>query len=312
LTITGTNPAAPNTTTATLIVSTPDSLVARFTFDDSTANDSSGYGNHGTLFGGASVISDPQRGKVLSLDGASGYVDLGNASSLDLSVSGQATIAAWVKLALSHNHNTILSKGEWKEACSLLIKGDTTPKDQLWTGNDTSVFSVTPVPTNTWTHVAMTINGNLTTFYLSGQLAGATNQNRGSAIDATTTDVCLGREQYSGSLPAGRWFFIGLMDDVRIYNRALTQTEIQNVMVASWPTQPSIAGFSLNGSIFVFTGTNGVPGGTYGVLASTNVLLPRSNWTRTATYQFDANGSFAVTNVVAANAPQQFYSLQLP
>ncbi|TAK98316.1 MAG: hypothetical protein EPO07_12195 [Verrucomicrobia bacterium] len=310
LTITGTNAGVPSTATATLTVSTSDSLVARFTFDDGTASDLSGYGNHGTLVGGASVISDPQRGKVLSLDGASGYVDLGNAISLDLSVSGQATIAAWLKVALSHNHNTILSKGEWKEAYSVLIKGDTTPKDQLWTGNDTSVFSIAPVPTNTWVHVAMTINGSLTTFYLYGQLAGATNQDRGSAMDATTTDVCLGREQYSGSLPAGRWFFNGLMDDVRIYSRALTQAEIQ--ALAAGPPPPRIAIVGVIGANLVFNGTNGVAGGSYYVLTSTNVALPWANWTRVATNQFAADGSFVCTNGISPVAPQRFYLLQLP
>src|SRR6185295_1497182 len=117
-----------------------------------------------------------------------------------------------------------------KDAYSLVIKGDTTPANQLWTGNDTSVFSGSAIPLNTWTHVAVTINGDLTTFYVNGQVAGAANQDRGDAIDNTSTGVSIGREEYSGSLPAGRWFFNGKLDDIRIYNRALTQAEIQNAM----------------------------------------------------------------------------------
>src|SRR5204862_253514 len=113
-------------------------LVAWLTFNDGTASDSSVYANHGTLMNGAAIVTDATRGKVLSLDGVDDYVDLGNGGSLDLSDNNEATIAAWIKVALSHSHNTILSKGEWKEAYSLLVKGDTTPKDQLWTGNDTS------------------------------------------------------------------------------------------------------------------------------------------------------------------------------
>ena len=179
---------------------------------------------------GSAVVTDLQRGKVLLLDGTNDYVDLGNDSSLDLSVNGQASVAAWVKVALSHNHNTILSKGEWKDAYSLLIKGYTTPKDQLWTGNDTSVFSGSEIPTNVWTHVAVTISNNLGTFYINGKFAGATNQDRGGAIDSTTNSVCIGREQYSGSLPVGRWFFNGEMDDVRIYSRALTGADVQNIV----------------------------------------------------------------------------------
>jgi Concanavalin A-like lectin/glucanases superfamily/Putative Ig domain len=217
----------------------PTGMVARLTFDDGTASDSSGFGNHGTLLNGASIITDAQRGKVLSLDGVDAYVNLGNGASLNVSDNNQVTVAAWVKVAASQNHNTILSKGEWKEAYALVVKGDTAPKDQLWTGNDTSVFSTNGIPLNTWTHVAMTINGDLTTFYLNGQLSGSTNQDRGNALDNTATGVAIGREQYAGSLPAGRWFFNGQLDDLRIYERSLTRAELQSVMVNSANAAPS-------------------------------------------------------------------------
>jgi hypothetical protein len=287
-------------------------LVARLTFDHDTASDSSGYGNHGTLLNGASIITDATRGKVLLLDGVNDCVDLGNGASLNLSDNNQATVAAWVKLAVSQNHNTILSKGEWKEAYALVVKGDTTPDDQLWTGNDTSVLSGAGVPLNIWTHVAMVISNDLTTFYLNGQVSGAANQDRGNALDNTATGVSIGREQYSGSLPAGRWFFNGQLDDVRIYERVLSQAEIQSVMVGPPPiTQPRIAGVTMNGPDLVLSGTNGVPGGTYYVLSSTNVALPLLNWTRAATNVFAADGSFSLTNPAVANAPQQFYLLHL-
>jgi hypothetical protein len=239
-------------------------------------------------------------------------VDLGNGISLNLSDNNQATITAWAKLAASQNHNTILSKGEWKEAYSLLVKGDTMPDDLLWTGNDTSVFSGSSLPLNTWTHVALTINGDLTTFYLNGQLSGTANQDRGNAIDNTATQVSIGREQYSGSMPAGRWFFNGQLDDVRIYERVLSQAEIQSVMIGSPPiTTPRIAILTLNGANLIFSGTNGPPGLQYVLLAGTNIALPTSNWTRLVTNQFDANGNFAFTNAVNLSTPQQFYRLQL-
>jgi hypothetical protein len=218
---------------ATVTAGPTNHLVAHLTFDDGTAGDSSGHGNNGVLVNGATVVADAERGNVLLLDGTDDYVDLGNDRSLDLSATGQATLAAWVKVAVNHNHNTILSKGEWKEAYALLIKGDTTPADLLWTGNDTSVFSGDPVPLNTWTHVAVVMDGALTTFYLNGQPSGAVNQDRGGAIDATGKDVCLGREQYDGALPAGRWFFNGWLDDVRIYDEALSAADVHGLALAS-------------------------------------------------------------------------------
>ena len=286
-------------------------LVAWLTFDDGTASDSSGYGNGGILINGAAIVTDPQRGQVLSLDGVDAYVDLGTNASLDLSDNNQATFAVWVKIAVTKSHNSIVTKGEWKDAYSLVIKGDTSPVNLLWTGNDTSVFSGAAVPLNTWTHVAVTVYGDFANFYINGQLSGTVNQDRGNPIDNIATGVSIGREQYSGSLPAGRWFFNGQLDDVRIYERVLSEAEIQSVMVGTPPiTRPRIAGVVVNGSNLIFSGTNGVPDATYYVLTSTNISLPRANWGPISTNQFDANGSFAFTNGLNGQ-PRQFYLLLL-
>jgi Concanavalin A-like lectin/glucanases superfamily len=316
LTITGKASNFTNTTSATLIITTnipasPGALVARLTFDEGTADDSSGYDNHGTLVNGATIVADPQRGWVASFDGVNDYVDLGNDSSLELSLTGQATVAAWLKLAVSHNHNTILSKGEWQEAYALLIKGDTTPGDQLWTGNDTSVFSGSAVPTNIWTHVAVTISNDLATFYMNGQLAGAPSQDRGNAIDTTTNNFCLGREQYPGALPAGRWFFNGQMDDVRLYAKSLTAAEIQNMFLNTTPQPPLITGWALDGSNLVLSAGLGLPGATCYVLTSSNLSLPLANWARGSTNQFGPGGEFQVTNSFDPLSPQSFHVLQL-
>lgn len=383
----------------------PLGLVAHLTFDDGTGKDTSGFGNNGVLVNGATVVDDPERDKVLSLDGVDQYVDLGNASSLNLSAGGKATISAWIKVADSHSHNSILTKGEWKEAYSLLVKGDSTPANLLWTGNDTSVFSSDPVPVNVWTHVAVVINGSLTTFYVNGRISGTANQDRGNAIDNTGTDVCLGREQYSGSLPAGRWFFHGEMDDVRLYNTVLTASDIQNVMAnglnappafsrdplvqpgadAGQPYAASLAGdatdpnpgdtlnfektagpawlnIAADGDLFgtpqqadagtnlfavrvtdsgglfddanlelyvtpappqftkldfsagdlVFSGSNGVPGWTYRVLVSTNLVQPWNEWKPVLTNFFNGAGGFNFTNDPGNLTRQQFYRLRIP
>ena len=141
--------------------------------------------------------------------------------------------------------------------------------------------------------MAVTIDGDLATFYVNGQLSGLPNQDRGNAIDNTATGVSIGREQYAGSLPAGRWFFNGLMDDVRIYARALLQAEIQSVMTGPRPTPPRITTFVLSGSTLVFGGTNGVPGRDYYILTTTNVALPLSAWVRVGTNRFSASGGFS-------------------
>ncbi len=77
--------------------------------------------------------------------------------------------------------------------------------------------------------------------------------------------------------------------------------------------QPGIASFTLSANNLVLNATNGQSGGTYYVLASTNLTLPLSQWTRLATNVLSTSGNFTtlVTNSVTPGAGQQFYILQL-
>lgn len=82
-------------------------------------------------------------------------------------------------------------------------------------------------------------------------------------------------------------------------------------IVASPTPPPKFRAMTADGSGFILSGTNGVPGWTYYVLASTNVSLPWTNWSIIATNTFDATGHFNFTNPVNPAAPQSFYLLQL-
>ena len=84
------------------------------------------------------------------------------------------------------------------------------------------------------------------------------------------------------------------------------------VSVAALPPPPSIGSIVLSGTQVILRGTNNQgAGGTYHVLTSTNVVLPRTNWTVLTNGTFDANGNFASTNSIGTNQ-QRFYLLQVP
>ena len=87
---------------------------------------------------------------------------------------------------------------------------------------------------------------------------------------------------------------------------------IAAVVVPAIPPTPTITHFSVSGLNLQFNGTNGTPGGTFYVVASTNVLLPLTNWTSISTNTFFGGGTFNVTltNAVDPNAPQSFYSIK--
>jgi autotransporter-associated beta strand protein len=82
-------------------------------------------------------------------------------------------------------------------------------------------------------------------------------------------------------------------------------------IVSASTAPPRITSFASSGGNLVIAGTNGVPGWTYYVLAATNLGLPAASWTRISTNQFDALGSFSITNTRDGSVLQRFYRLQL-
>ena len=84
-----------------------------------------------------------------------------------------------------------------------------------------------------------------------------------------------------------------------------------NLVVSGAASVPGISSVTLSGGSLIFSGTNGPDGGTYYVLASTNVSLPLAQWTSIATNSFSPTGTFSVTNDIGVN-PRQFFSIQVP
>ena len=67
----------------------------------------------------------------------------------------------------------------------------------------------------------------------------------------------------------------------------------------------------MSGGNIVLGGDNGLPYGRFVLLNCTNLLLPDSNWTPVVTNQFDAQGTFRLTNTAASVISPTFYRLQL-
>jgi hypothetical protein len=100
------------------------------------------------------------------------------------------------------------------------------------------------------------------------------------------------------SMPSG---YVGIMS---------TNTPGQINLIVQYPP-PSIGNVSKNNDGLVISGI-GPTNLPFYVLTSTNILLPRAQWTRIATNQFDAAGSFSLTNPINPSLTNAFFDLQLP
>lgn len=90
------------------------------------------------------------------------------------------------------------------------------------------------------------------------------------------------------------------------------QPALQQIMMQLVPMPaPQIQAAAMSGNEFIVSGANGLPGGTYYVRASTNLLSPPDSWVIVSTNTVDNEGRFGFTNTVEPDVPQGFYFVSL-
>jgi glucose/arabinose dehydrogenase/PKD repeat protein len=210
----------------------PPGLVAAWNFNEgtgTTAADSSGNGNTATLTNGPTWTAAGKNGGAVQFDGSNDLLRVNDSNSLDL--TNGATFEAWVyPTSASAAWRTILQK----EADAYLLTASSgssgSPPAVGGTFNGaccTVVTGASALPANTWTHVAGTYDGAQLRLYVNGNLVDSTP--RTGNIQVNANPLWMGGNQLYGE------HFPGRLDDVRIYNRALTPSEIQTDMVTGVP-----------------------------------------------------------------------------
>jgi len=203
------------------------SLVGWWKLDDSsgtTAADSSSFGNTGTL---TNMAGSEWAGGVLSgaleFDGTNDYVDIANPAAANFNISGAISITAWVKLLdVHHSWNYIVRH---KSKTEFGFYNDTKPRFKLKSTNH-SYYEVNGndrLTLGRWYHIAGVRDGTFMGIYVDGSLVDSRNDFSGE-LNSNIEYIRIGGKGSSG-LNAG-------IDDVRIYNRALTAQEIYDM--ANW------------------------------------------------------------------------------
>jgi hypothetical protein len=204
--------------------------VAAYGFSEpsgTTAVDSSGRGNSGTISGAVRTTLG-RFGSALTFDGVNDWVTVADSNSLDL--SSAMTLEAWVyPTALLGSWRTVLLKeqpGHFTYA--LYATTDTNrPSGHVYTTADMDTRGTAQLPLNAWTHLAATWNGSTLSLYVNGVLAS-------SRAVAGAIRTSSGALRFGGNAIWSEWF-AGRLDEIRIYNRALSAAELQSDMATAVP-----------------------------------------------------------------------------
>ncbi len=212
-------------------------LVGLWSFDgpdliSTTAYDRSGQGNTGTLTGFGTAATTSKKigvlGQALQLDGVNDYITVSDSSSLD--VGNNFTLSAWVKLTINQS-TSVISKSYVGASTVPYALGfglsdgvDDSLQFGFFNGGWSLVKQTGSFNTSQWVHIAGTWDGTTARLYINGVQNNSATPG-GTAVD-NNDSIYIGRRHDA--------FFTdeytkGVIDDARIYNRALSTSEITSL-----------------------------------------------------------------------------------
>jgi hypothetical protein len=219
-------------------------LVGRWMFNEPsgiTANDSSGFSDNGTLSGATLFASDSQRGQVLSISGISGVVSIPYDARLE---PARGTISVWVKPTLAswgdivqHSTDSLLRCPTrfGGAAYNIRVSSSGSPI-AIFANDDPKTCSKSPqtvltgpaniVQLNKWTHLVARWDGSTLALFANGKQVSKANYSPNPTYGLSYHG---NSGVFVGTQPGGSLSFSGSISDLRIYSRALSDTEITGI-----------------------------------------------------------------------------------
>jgi PKD repeat protein len=203
-------------------------LVAAYGFNEGTGTavaDSSGKGNAGVA-SNATWTTAGRFGKALRFNGTSSWVTVSDSPSLDLTTG--MTLEAWVypEGSIGGWRNIMMKEQPGSDVYYIETVDGNMVGDVFVSGSTHHIYSDNAIPLNTWTHLAATYDGTNLRIYINGSQA-TTYQRVAGAIQTSGSPLRIGGNAIWGE------YFQGLIDEVRVYNKALTAAQIQSDMATS-------------------------------------------------------------------------------
>ena len=246
-----------NVASVTTLGTTP-ALVAAYSFNEgtgSTVADTSGNGNTGML-ANTTWTASGKYGPALVFNGSTSVVTVADAASLRLTIG--MTLEAWVKPAVTATSwRDVIYKGNDNYYLEGSSSSGGVPAAGVTLAPSTGVnaYASSALAANVWTHLAETYDGNNLRLYVNGvqvSLAAGTGN-----ILTSPNALEIGGDHLYGQ------HFQGTIDEIRIYNTALTPTQIQADMSTPVASNTPVANLSAStldfGTRAINTTTQGSP-----------------------------------------------------
>jgi hypothetical protein len=192
-------------------------------------DDYSGNGHHGTAVDGAATVLDADRGWVAAFNVQPALPSRVECGTDDPSEDGELSVSAWIKWeGLNGNWQGIAGKSFEYGQRRWIFQLRASDGMIQWGGSDSDnlhIFSTVAPEIGQWQHVAGTCDGSYSKVYINGEIVGE-GPGGFSPDSAVEANVTLGfgedRDDYDES-------FNGLMDEIYIYSRTLSDHQIMNL-----------------------------------------------------------------------------------
>jgi hypothetical protein len=235
---------------------------------DGNVLDASGNGNHATAFGTPTYVTGTD-GQAIDLNGTTQYATVADNASLATVTSANAvTLATWIRPRVVATQNLISksvngsvngyelclsTSGILPSSQRMFVRFNQQTSGDTYRVNSTTQYNGL---LDTWIHVAATYDGATIKLYVNGALESSLPA--AITIASNTLPLAIGA-QVNGTGTASRWFS-GQMDDVLLYNRALSASEIAELANVATYTITATAGpngtISPSGAVIVQQGAN--------------------------------------------------------
>jgi len=213
--------------------------VAAYAFEEGSgykANEISGNSAlQGTLYNGVGWTNSGKHGNGVTFPSGGTFIQINDAASLHLTTG--MTLSAWVNPTSTNYPGAVIAKEGSSNPNYALFAGTGTniPQIQYTNNNITKSISDTTSAIGSWTYIAGTYDGTTLRMYRDGVLTASATQP--SPMDTSTGWLEIGSDTNIAA------YFRGTIDDVRVYDRALSQSEIQSDMntgVGQTPVDASV------------------------------------------------------------------------